>query len=1129
MKKSKIFIPVFIIFLFVFETNLAGQVPISSSLDFTSKTVEENLKNYLADNKLSEEKKKSLKSLAEKIKNNLSSLEHWRDKIESYQKIITSAPAEINEYKNISPVPEEKPDFNNISLASLELEQDNLEKELDRTAKKQNLLNKEFNNRAERRIAIPKKIIDIKSKLDKLQTEYAEISKKETEDEISLMQSMRLRSEIQSSKKEIETYEKELRMYDATIDLIPLKQDFLNKKSIYLKDAIAKLNKRLTEKRKEEVQKLALKTKTKTPVHPALKELAEKNQELAAQLAGPDGIVSKLDNVTRESDRAMKKLENIDKLFSDIKNKIEATGMTPALGLYMRNKKESFSNLDFYLQDRRNIMAEIQTELLQLEDERNDLSDTDAAVKQLLTKYNGKLAEPERSKLTSAAGEIIDLRKDLLDKMIKNLNLYFIELVELDTYQRLLISKIDQFEIFVDEYLIWYRSAPRLTFRDFQSGLQFSQCLLKPQEWDDAVGRIYTDLKKETFLYSMVLFFLLLLIFLHKKLNSSINTLSELVKNYETDSIGATFRGIIFSVLSILPLPVLLIFIGWRLNNELGVNLFINGLAHGFLKCGFVLLTLRTMNVFCKPGGVGDIHFKWNSESLALIRKHLKWFTPLIIITVFLGALFSSLPSDNLINGKAFHRLIFVFRMLSVSCFVFLVINPSRGPVRRFLDKRKGGIAERFKYLWYFPGIIYLVLGGLAILGYFYTAQQFNFRLQISLLLFMLMAFVYGLSSRWLIYVRRKLALERVRKKQEAMELSQQKGEDSIEAEEPVMETESLYSMGQDTKKILAISIFIIALFSLWFIWQDLFPALNMFNRINLWSTTQAVTESVSSQDGASSVQSIQKMTFVTLGDLFLSIIILLLTFIIVQNISGIIQMFILQHLKLDQGTRFAIITITRYAIVLIGILLACTSIGLTWSKLQWLVAAVSVGLGFGLQEIFANFISGLIILLEQPIRVGDVVTVGEVTGSVTQIKIRATTITDWNKKELIVPNKEFITNRLVNWSLSDKVIRMTVPVGIAYGSDTRKAEKILYKVAKDLPDILADPAPTVLFDAFGESSLTFELRVFIPSFDYYIQIRHDLHMNIDVEFRKAGIEIAFPQHDIHIRSIEQPLNISKK
>jgi potassium efflux system protein len=189
------------------------------------------------------------------------------------------------------------------------------------------------------------------------------------------------------------------------------------------------------------------------------------------------------------------------------------------------------------------------------------------------------------------------------------------------------------------------------------------------------------------------------------------------------------------------------------------------------------------------------------------------------------------------------------------------------------------------------------------------------------------------------------------------------------------------------------------------------------------------------------------------------------------------------------------------------------------------LIAALGVGLGFGLQEIVANFISGLIILFERPYRVGDVVTVGDIMGVISRIQIRATTITDWDRRELIVPNKDFITGRLINWTLSDAITRIRVPVGIAYGSDTGLAEKLLLKVASENPKVRKDPPPLALFQGFGDNSLNFDLRVFVSELGDRLPVLHELHMAIDREFRKAGIAIAFPQRDVHLDAAE-PLHV---
>jgi potassium efflux system protein len=258
----------------------------------------------------------------------------------------------------------------------------------------------------------------------------------------------------------------------------------------------------------------------------------------------------------------------------------------------------------------------------------------------------------------------------------------------------------------------------------------------------------------------------------------------------------------------------------------------------------------------------------------------------------------------------------------------------------------------------------------------------------------------------------------------------------------------------------------------------------------------------------------------VTLADLGLAVLALATTVIAAKNIPGMLEMAVLQHLPLDAGARYATATVSRYLITIVGLVFVCHSVGLGWSKVQWLIAAISVGLGFGLQEIFANFVSGLIILIERPIRVGDVITIADVSGVVSRIRMRATTVVDGDRKELIIPNKDVITGKVLNWTLSDQVNRIQIAIGIAYGSDTQLAAQLLLGAAQDHPDVLKDPPPLVTFESFGDSSLKFVLRCFLPNLESRQHAVHDLNMEIDRKFRENGIEIAFPQHDVHVRSM---------
>jgi potassium efflux system protein len=232
----------------------------------------------------------------------------------------------------------------------------------------------------------------------------------------------------------------------------------------------------------------------------------------------------------------------------------------------------------------------------------------------------------------------------------------------------------------------------------------------------------------------------------------------------------------------------------------------------------------------------------------------------------------------------------------------------------------------------------------------------------------------------------------------------------------------------------------------------------------------------------------------------------------------------VLQRMTLQPGSRYAINTLVRYVVIMIGTIAVLNIIGWDWSRIQWLVAALSVGLGFGLQEIVANFVSGLVILFERPVRVGDTVTVGQLTGKVSRVRIRATTITDWDRKEIIVPNKAFITEQVINWTLSDPITRIVIPVGISYSSDVNLAHRIMEDTLRSLPLVLDEPEPRVYFVGLGDSSLDFKLHVYSRELEDRMPLTDAVHKAILAALRKHGIEIPFPQRDLHVRSVNRDI-----
>ncbi len=221
----------------------------------------------------------------------------------------------------------------------------------------------------------------------------------------------------------------------------------------------------------------------------------------------------------------------------------------------------------------------------------------------------------------------------------------------------------------------------------------------------------------------------------------------------------------------------------------------------------------------------------------------------------------------------------------------------------------------------------------------------------------------------------------------------------------------------------------------------------------------------------------------------------------------------------LELGVQESVTTITVYLFWGLGILVSLNVMGLSATSIAVAFGALSIGLGFGLQNIFNNFVSGLILLFERPIQVGDVVQVNEIWGTVTKINVRSTVVQTYDNASLIIPNSEMISNKVTNWSFKDPRLRRNITVGVAYGSNTELVRETLLEIAKEHPKVLKKPKPDVLFDDFGDSALVFRLRLW-TTIDHFIAVETEVRLAIDRLFRERNIEIAFPQRDIHIRSV---------
>lgn len=239
------------------------------------------------------------------------------------------------------------------------------------------------------------------------------------------------------------------------------------------------------------------------------------------------------------------------------------------------------------------------------------------------------------------------------------------------------------------------------------------------------------------------------------------------------------------------------------------------------------------------------------------------------------------------------------------------------------------------------------------------------------------------------------------------------------------------------------------------------------------------------------------------------------------RTINRIILGPLLNRFSIDESIRYNLLRISHYLIMFTGTVIAFQFIGIDLSGLAVIFGLLSVGIGFGLQNVTSNFIAGIILLFERPIKIGDRVTVGDTEGDVMDINIRSTTIRTLNNIAIIVPNSEFVSSNVINWSHGDAKIRVEIAVGVSYNSDVDAVLKSLREVAEEHPEVLKDPAPDVLFVDFGDSAWNMKLRAWVTDPKIHPRVRSELNCAIVHKFREYGIEIPFPQRDLHLRSPE--------
>ena len=983
--------------------------------------------------------------------------------------------------------------------------------------------------RAERRLEVAKLTTTAQQTLADIEKKLAEIPK-DRHPELAAAERTLFQVQKESLQQELDAHRKELASYDAERDLLTVQGDLAARRASQAEMRVKHFQAAVDAKRKEEADRAAREAEAAAAkAHPALREIAEENARLANQRIGPDGLAAKIPGATARLDEVKAALARLQQDFKSLMEKEKAVGKTAVFGVLLRKQRSELPDLRDYrgrMKARQTEVATLQLRLIELQEQRATLADADAAVGRALADLDASVQPAQRDRIAIAARELLAAQRKNLDELIKDHDTYFGKLIDLDVQARALIAKTEEVADYVGERILWIRSAPVVSVQDVPVAINAGRWLLGPRAWTEVGTALWADASKSPGVVGIGVLAFAVLLALRRRLVRRLRLAADLASKATTGAFRPTALAAGLTAFLAVMVPGLIWFISWRLAGAPAATDTAKAVAEGLSTLAAMLLTFGALRQVCRSNGFAKAHLHVTAGALPQVRRSL------LVLAVLLGVagfLVSAVEwQGNEMWKSSLGRGALIIALIAVAVFAQRLLRPS-GPLWAGQGNAAGGRPQRLRLIWYLIAIAAPVaLAVLAIVGYYYTALHLAGRLVMTFWLVIALVILGALVRRWLTISFRRLTMRRLRRTRGTPGTADGPAGDPGPASSPDTDAElgvRLDQVNKQNQQLVRTVVTILLILGVWGIWADSLPALAALKRVELWTHTTGETAQVPTADGTTVQQTIDKIVPVTLADVGFAVLILILTVASVRNIPGLLQVTVLQRVGLDAGARYAFVAILRYTIGVVGVVLAIRMFGVGWSSVQWLVAAMTVGLGFGLQEIFANFVSGLIILFERPIRIGDTVTVGDTAGTVTRIRIRATTITDWDRKELIVPNKEFVTNRLVNWSLSDKVLRVILRVGIAYGSDTELAESILYEKAREYPLVLNDPGPLVLFSAFGDNSLNFELRVYISGIEHYIETWHDLNMAIDKAFRKAGITIAFPQRDTHLHTLE-PLDV---
>ncbi len=845
-----------------------------------------------------------------------------------------------------------------------------------------------------------------------------------------------------------------------------------------------------------------------------LRRIGEEN---AANRTELEQLVIREKQVSQDLATARQQLDEIRTDFASTRQRVDVVGASEAIGSMLYRRREALPSLRSYSRnsaERKEEINQATDRQITIEELLRERGNIQEVINRTLHALPAEPDHPHSDELQNLTRNLVQSRREALNELQKVYSRYIAQLTSLDLAERQLVEVSESYINYINDQLIWISSGTLTNLNTLGNSLLW---VFQGDKW----VQLANDLLAAVVHRPAVALFFGLLLFLQMRRRKfaaeQLPLLAKSVRKIRTDRFPLTLWALFFTLVKIGLPPLLTIGLGLQLKLLPTAAPFTVAFADALINVGISLTAALLLYEVCRPEGVGPRHLRWSRSICDPLSRELRWVIPLAAPLRFLVALSAgaSLPAEAMIIG----RLSVIAIMIATLVFQYRLLQRQGELMNSWRQSSPQSLLVQLQFLW-LPLLMLIGVGMIAstAMGYQTLALRLLEHIEVTFWFFVGLFFLRELLLRYLFVAERRLRYENaLRKREELRSQREQEQQPPVEDESAAISVEvpelNFDALSEQAKRLVRFTYLFSAVVGSWMIWGDLLPALDFFTRIALPISTQQIVDGVTTE------------TPLSLSDLLVGVVVLVVTLLAAKNLPGVLEITLLQRLPLDAGARYALTTLVQYLIVGIGLVSAFSTIGFQWSSIQWLVAALGVGLGFGLQEIVANFISGIILLFERPIRVGDVVTLDNTTGVVSRIRIRATTIINYDKQELLIPNKEFITGRVVNWTLTDKVNRVVVNVGVAYGTDVSRAMALLLEAAHENPNVLSDPPPVATFESFGDNALGLVLRTYLGAMDNRLPTITALHEAVNRKFNDAGISISFPQRDLHLDTT-RPLDI---